>query len=725
MIFAAFAAALALSASCNKEARYDAPEQPALRTVTFNALPTDTKTAFGDKSGNKYPVLWQEGDKICPSFNFATISSDNYIAVEPSADGTSASFKGDFPEAETYQFIFVSPAAVFKSINKTNRTVMVEFPSGQTSTAASPDPAAQILYANTGELTELPNPMDVNFSHLSAYLHLQFTNVALGTAKVQAVNVTNDDYPLAGRSFYNIDNDTFTASTEFHTIAVATNTLSDVWCALCPADFSGKQMTIAISTDQGTLTKTVTLPSSANLTRGKIAKFTVDMTGISIVAPVVYKAITSASDLNAGDKVIIAAAGLDQAFAMSTGQNTNNRSAAGVTKTDTEIVNPTDAVEIFAVENGVIPGHYAFKATGTENPGYIYAGNQASSGSNILKTKATMGNDASWAISIEDVTVGEKTWTNATRMFADIPESGRGLLRFNSSDKLFSAYGAGTSQEAIKIYRIDETPALSFNATLPNGSDISASAQDVTVYVWGNVAWSASVSGTGATLSATSGTGNAVLTLTVPENTSTQNTNSYSVTVTTSAAVATQSYTVNITQAKKIDAGGDPVVVYSYSLTNPNIGSNGSYAGNCDITIDGIVWNVTGVSNSTTYHGWRLGGQSLNGANRCIYSKTAIPHEVTKVVTSHSRANITINSFTLTVHSSATDAANGTNPIATLTATFNVGTQDTPATTTFEKADNTSWAGCYYRLAYNVTNTGTSNKYLEFRGLEMWGYPAE
>ena len=160
-------------------------------------------------------------------------------------------------------------------------------------------------------------------------------------------------------------------------------------------------------------------------------------------------------------------------------------------------------------------------------------------------------------------------------------------------------------------------------------------------------------------------------------------------------------------------------------MTNPNIGSNGSYAGNCDITIGGIVWNVTGVSNSTTYHGWRLGGQSLNGANRCIYSKTAIPHEVTKVVTSHSRANITINSFTLTVHSSATDAANGTNPIATLTATFNVGTQDTPATTTFEKADNTSWAGCYYRLAYNVTNTGTSNKYLEFRGLEMWGYPAE
>lgn len=143
--FAAFAAALALSASCNKEARYDAPEQPALRTVTFNALPTDTKTAFGDKSGNKYPVLWQEGDKVCPSFNFATVSSGNYITVTPSADGTSASFRGDFPDAESYRFMFVSPAATFKSINKNNGTIMVEFPSGQTSTAASPEPATTVF----------------------------------------------------------------------------------------------------------------------------------------------------------------------------------------------------------------------------------------------------------------------------------------------------------------------------------------------------------------------------------------------------------------------------------------------------------------------------------------------------------------------------------------------------------------------------------------------------
>ena len=719
MLFAAFAAALTFS-SCNKEAKIEAPA--AFRTVNFSALPSETKTLFGTKDGNKYPVLWQAGDKVCPSFNFATVSSDNYLTVTPSADGSSATFSGQVPEAESYRFMFVSPAAVFKSINKTNGTVMVEFPSGQTSTAASPDPAAQILYADTGEMTELPDPVSVEFSHLTAYLHLQFANVNLGDAVVQAVNVTNEDYPIAGRSFYHFDTDTFEASTVFHTIAVATSTLTDVWCALCPADFSGKQITISVATDQGTMTKTLTMPASANLTRGKIAKFTVDMSGIDIVPPVVYKAITSVDQLNAGDKVIIAAAGLDQAFAMSTGQNTNNRSAAGVTKTATEITNPIETVEIFELEDGVIPGHYAFKATGT--PGYIYAANSASSGSNILKTQATKDNSASWAVSIEDVTVGEKTWENATRMFADIPSSGRGLLRFNSGDKLFSAYGAGTSQEAIKLYRLDEPAALNFNATLPNGGEISAAAQEVTVYVFGNVAWTASATG-GATLSAASGTGHAVLTLSVPENTDTENTKSYSVTVTTSAAVATQSYTLNITQAKKIDAGGDPVVVYSFTLSksDKNLGTNGSYDGNCDIAIDGITWNVIGVSNSETYDGWRIGGgktTSLSNTNRPIYSKTALPAEVTKVIVTHAAMNITVNSFTLTVHSSAADAASGANPIASLT-----GTVSTSAPTVFEKQNNTSWAGCFYRLTYNVTNTSGSNKYVQFKGIEMWGYPAE
>ena len=726
---AAFAAALAL-VSCNKEVRNDVPT--AMRTVTFNAVPTETKTVFGEKSGTSYPVLWQAGDQINYTYNFGEIPT-KYLTVTPSSDGKTASFSGKFAEAESYQFIFVSPAEAFKSRNKTNGTIMVEFPSAQTSTATSPDPSAQILYANTGVLTELPEQIAVNFSHLSAYLHLQFTNVTLGDAVVQAVNITQEDSYLAGRTFYHFDTDLFEDSTTsmFHTVAVATTTLDDVWAGVRPVDLSGKKLTITVATDKGTLTKTVNMPASANLTRGKMAKFPVDMTGVTLEEPVVYKVVTDASQLNVGDKVIIAAADLDQAVAMSTGQNTNNRSQTGVTKTATEITNPTDEVEIIELEDGLIPGHYALKATGAANPGYLYAAS-LDGAANYLRTQRTVDINASWSIEIKDITIDGTATEKAAVIVADSPAPASTVIRHNPSSVLFSAYQPTSKQKAIKLYRLDvpASDALRFKATLPDGNSVSAATTGVPVYVFGNVAWTASVTGEGASLSKTSGNGNDILTLSIPENTDTQNEKTYTVTVATTADVATKTYTLTLTQAKKVDVSGDPEVVYSFLLdkegdTYKNLGTNGSYAGNCDVTIDGISWNVTGVSNSTTYSGWRLGGKSLNKVNRAIYSKTAIPADVTKVVVSHSRMNITLNSFTLTVHSSAADASTGSNAIATLTATLNKGTQDAPATTTFEKADNTPWAGCYYRLTYNVTETTNSNKYVEFRGIEIWGYPAE
>lgn len=723
MIFAAFAAALTLS-SCIKEVKDEAPV--ALRTVQFNALPSDTKTVFGEKSEGKYPVLWQEGDKIACIYNFGDMVP---VDITPSIDGTSASFSGSFADAASYQFLFISPSNVYKSAKEADNTVLVEFPSGQSSTAASPDPAAQILFANTGEITEIPNPVNLNFSHLSAYLHMRFTNVDLGDAVVQAVNVTSEDLNIAGRLNYNYESDAFIEGNTslFHTISISTTTLDDVWCALRPVDFSGKKLTLVVSTDKGTFTKEVNLPASANLARGRIAKFTVDMSGIPLVSPVIYKAITSVDELNVGDKIILAAAGEDQAYAMSTGQNTNNRSSAGVTKTATEIINPAEAVEIIELEDGIIPGHFALKATGTDNPGYLYAGNQASSGSNVLKTQNNIDNSASWAISIGNVTIGENTWENASILFADIPSTGRGLIRFNATDKLFSAYGSNSSMQAVKIYRLDKVATSNFNVTLPNGNEISSSAQDVPVYIFSNVPWTASVTGD-ATLDVNSGSGPAILTVSVPENADMANAKTYTITVsTTDTTVPVKSFDLVLTQAKKVDTSGDPIKVYSFFLASAgnNLGSSTTYAGVSDIEIGGVTWNVTGVSGSSDYAGWRLGGKSITNTNRSIFSKTAIPHEVTKVVVSHSRKSITINSFTLSVHSSAADAANGANPIATFTQTVNVGTQDVPAINTFEKADATSWAGCFYRITYNVTNTGTSNKYVEFRGLEMWGYSSE
>ena len=140
----------------------------------------------------------------------------------------------------------------------------------------------------------------------------------------------------------------------------------------------------------------------------------------------------------------------------------------------------------------------------------------------------------------------------------------------------------------------------------------------------------------------------------------------------------------------------------AYTL-QPASGSNNGYANNCDITISGITWNLTGNSQQIP---WRIGGKSLDGVDRSLYSKTAISDNITKIEVTHGAAsNITINSWTVIV---ASDASFNT-IVSTLTPTFTAN-----STTTINRPENKDWTGCYYKFVYNVTVSGNSNKFLEF-----------
>jgi hypothetical protein len=144
----------------------------------------------------------------------------------------------------------------------------------------------------------------------------------------------------------------------------------------------------------------------------------------------------------------------------------------------------------------------------------------------------------------------------------------------------------------------------------------------------------------------------------------------------------------------------DEVVAYTLQ---PATGSNNNYASNCDITIDGITWNLTGNS---TMIPWRIGGKSLSGVDRALYSKTAISDNISKIEVTHGAASsITVNSWTVIVASDA----DFTNVVSTLTPTFAAN-----ATTTINRPDGTDWSNCYYKFVYNVTVSGSSNKFLEF-----------
>ena len=145
-----------------------------------------------------------------------------------------------------------------------------------------------------------------------------------------------------------------------------------------------------------------------------------------------------------------------------------------------------------------------------------------------------------------------------------------------------------------------------------------------------------------------------------------------------------------------------------YTLT-PTSGTNNSYTGNCDIEIDDITWNLMGNSQTNP---WRIGGKSLTNVDRSLSSKTAIANNVTKIEIEHGAASsITINSMTVVVSQNS----NFSNPVSTLTPTFAANN-----TVTVTRPDGKDWSNCYYKITYNVSVSGTSNKFLEFKGATFY-----
>ena len=154
------------------------------------------------------------------------------------------------------------------------------------------------------------------------------------------------------------------------------------------------------------------------------------------------------------------------------------------------------------------------------------------------------------------------------------------------------------------------------------------------------------------------------------------------------------------------------VVDAVYKLDASVKGTNNSYAGNGDVAVNDVTWNVAG--NATT-NPWRIGGKSITNTDRAIYSKTAIAAaneiDINGLTDSGS---ITVNSMKVTVHSTADDAATGANAVAEFTPTYAKGS------IVLTKADAGSWENCFYRIVFNVTVSVTSNKYVSFTDIQFY-----
>ena len=162
--------------------------------------------------------------------------------------------------------------------------------------------------------------------------------------------------------------------------------------------------------------------------------------------------VTNASDLKAGDQIVIAAK--DYNYAISTTQNTNNRGQAAITKSGDNITFGSD-VQILTLEAGTKSSTFALN-TGS---GYLYA---SSSSGNQLKTQTTNNDNGSWSISISSGTATIKA--NGT--------NSRNVMQYNQSSTLFACYSSA-SQKPLAIYK---------KVTSSGGDEPSTPTPSITLY---------------------------------------------------------------------------------------------------------------------------------------------------------------------------------------------------------------------------------------------------
>ncbi len=159
-------------------------------------------------------------------------------------------------------------------------------------------------------------------------------------------------------------------------------------------------------------------------------------------------------------------------------------------------------------------------------------------------------------------------------------------------------------------------------------------------------------------------------------------------------------------ETKRVDAEDSLV----YTLT-PDIGENNSYTSEGNILVNGVLWTLEGNSQMLP---WRLGGKAANSSTpltvtRSLYSSTPINYSISKIELDFGKAdNVTVNSLTVSIHSSAEDAKSGTNAIARDSPAF------APNSTVTLDISSFAQEGKYYRMSLNITINATSNKYVEF-----------
>lgn len=270
---------------------------------------------------------------------------------------------------------------------------------------------AKIAYLKTDDGSNIKGNIDIKVGDV-----ISVTTVVTG--KNGTVNCGNSTYPSTYKGHFTIEATT-SGSVGYEggdvTISVAVKKYGHIVAPTAISDDSnvatdGDLISAYSFTDNGDGTATAVVSLGENTTGGSrkvdfafsagtplVVSTTISvMQDVNPALKTGWWLVTDVNDLKAGDKIIIAATGVD--YAISTATNTNNRKSTAITRNGGALEDVSELVQQYALEIDA-NGLYSFKGTlGTDADKYIYA---ASSSSNYMKVTSTLDDNGKFTIEID------------------------------------------------------------------------------------------------------------------------------------------------------------------------------------------------------------------------------------------------------------------------------------------------------------------------------------
>lgn len=437
--------------------------------VTVSFVAEQTRTAV-DTSGSAPLFSWSDNE------TFAVLEQTDALAQATSVtyakvDGK-AKIDAQFPinaDKGEYKYIAIYPASGYVAAeNISNATLALA--SAQSMAEGSYDPNADLMVSWPVVTAAQPTEaQSLRFTRLVAVAKMTINNLNLTEGEVvEKVEFAADGKALAGSIAANLENPhEFTVSEGVSSIAVATNSASDVYFTTLPATLAaGDAYSVIVTTNQNTYTKDGVIPAEKSLVfeAGNVSRFSVNMA--DAVAVEKWELVYDSSSLKQGDVVAIVAKDYDLALSTKLYNNASEtatsarRDAVAVVKNGNYLI-INDDVQRFVLVNGTVENTFSFYDEARQK--FLVSNNKSS---RYLINQPYMDNNTSFNISI-DSTNGDATVKNIEGDYKDC------MIRYYNSSKYF--YSGTSANQAITIYRrggvVGQIPVVAANVTVPESDE--------------------------------------------------------------------------------------------------------------------------------------------------------------------------------------------------------------------------------------------------------------